>query len=217
MVGAEFYDEYNVTWNATGFVADSSGGSSMGLMEQNRLWKPQWSSIFRPPTDQICMSKSATSLVEDGICPQPSAMLQQGRKIVNRIGENRGYAQVAQEGLEMTNRFCVYGWAQGNPSTCILPFAHGPTLEEDLQGFRGSPIWQADPCQDWCQSWIVDPDKNTSVPVVVWNAISDPCDGNWYGVTCETDASPQAGEGNSTVTDLWLYANGLGVRRLTRS
>ena len=224
ILGGEFYDEYNVTSNVTGDVVDALGNSSLGLVERSVRWQPRASSIFRPPTDPICRADQTSSppgpLVESGVCPLSSDMLQPTRSIDNCIGENRGYAMVAHPGLEMTNRFCVYGWARGNPSTCTVPFSHGPTLEEDLQGFRGLPIWQADACQDWCQAWIVDPEKNTSVPVVDWSVISDPCDTNWYGVTCMADAEASFNIDDSwrnttevsTVTDVWLYANQLGVR-----
>ena len=52
VVGGEFYDEYNVTSNVTGYVVDALGNSSLGIVAHNVRYRPQLSSIFRPPTDR---------------------------------------------------------------------------------------------------------------------------------------------------------------------
>ena len=181
VLGRQFYDEYNVTYNTTALILDPEGavrigGSnySIGIVEQNDRHPPRWSSIFRPPTDPSCPGSAAASAIDEfgfvarGICPAyPNRRTASSGPIARTIGEARGYPPVLQTGLEMMSRYCVYGWAKGNPTTCMEPFAYGPTIAENLQGFRGTPVWQPDPCQDWCQAWIVDPDKNTSVPVPV--------------------------------------------------
>ena len=52
VVGGEFYDEYNVTSNVTGYVVDALGNSTLGIVANNVRRRPQLSSIFRPPTDR---------------------------------------------------------------------------------------------------------------------------------------------------------------------
>ena len=222
VLGSQFYDEYNVTYNTTALILDPEGtvriggrNFSIGIVEQNDRHPPRWSSIFRPPTDPRCPGSAAASAIDEfgfvarGICPAfPNRRTASSGPIARTIGEARGYPPVLQTGLEMMSRYCVYGWAKGNPTTCMEPFAYGPTIAENLQGFHGSPVWQPDPCQDWCQAWIVDPDKNTSVPVVDWTAISDPCEDAWFGVTCtESDASYANGRWvtryYSNADDLW--------------
>lgn len=225
VLGAEFYDEYNITRyvemlvpRPDGEVKLPSGNFTMGNVLQNELKRPEWSTIFRPPTDSACQIAlqgfDENPLILQGICPQNP-----GRTALNKaIGENRGYRQVAQQGLEQMSTFCVYGWAKGNPNTCLEPFAYGPTSAQVRQGFRGEPIFHDDACQDWCQAWIIDPEKNTSVPLVDWSFITDPCENNWYGVTCvehpasyTTDSSWKNTSRVTTLTDLWLYANQLEV------
>lgn len=224
VLGAEFYDEYNISKtvdmlvpSSTGEVSNADGNFTMATELIFEPQAPEWSAIFRPPTDSACdaaRQQPGHPFIVDSICPPNPAR----GALVKAIGDRRpAFQQVFQAGLEQTSTFCVYGWANGNPSTCSVPFPFGPTHEEVRQGFGGDPLFQDDPCQDWCQSWIVDPSKSTTVPFVDWSLITDPCDANWYGVACAEHPSSYTidpGRGlyvgrSMTLTDLWLYANEL--------
>ena len=248
VIGSEFYDEYNITYNVSGWVEDPYGLTRRRRARPGRTAQrfdgpgganvrcpPQWPSISDPHRQHLATVGAGGG--HRRTCAGGRAC--RAEAVLKAIGESRGYPPVEQAGLEVMSRFCVYGWARGNPSTCERPFAFGPTEAEDEQGFRGRPLWQQDPCQDWCQAWIVDPEKNTSVPVVDWSLISDPCEDEWHGVTCvkhdssfsygpplevpiysntqpqrDRDIAKKAVWRNTslvkTVSDLWLYSNNLG-------
>jgi hypothetical protein len=52
----------------------------------------------------------------------------------------------------------------------------------------------------------------TAIPFVNFSVITDPCNDDWFGVTCEASTSADALPGatdNRTVTQMWLYSNNL--------
>ena len=60
----------------------------------------------------------------------------------------------------------------------------------------------------------------TAIPFVNFSVITDPCNDDWFGVTCEPNYAADAMPGavaNMTVTQMWLYSNNLQVGALTRT
>ena len=57
VVGGQFYDEYNVTYQSTEYVLDEfTGEGALAEVVVHQQYTPRWSSIFRPPTDNVCAS-----------------------------------------------------------------------------------------------------------------------------------------------------------------
>jgi hypothetical protein len=57
VVGGQFYDEYNVTYQSSEYVLDEfTGEGALAEVVVNQQYTPRWSSIFRPPTDNVCAS-----------------------------------------------------------------------------------------------------------------------------------------------------------------
>ena len=53
---------------------------------------------------------------------------------------------------------------------------------------------------------------STRIPFVNFSVISDPCNDEWHGVTCEDHYESEASLGatpNKTLTQIWLYSNNL--------
>ena len=73
-------------------------------------------------------------------------------------------------GLQQIDDTCVYGWPQ-QLSTCSEPFAFGPNSAEHRESHMGHMRELDDPCQDWCQSWVVHPNRSTVVPFIDWEKV----------------------------------------------